>query len=52
MRGFPQLFQTGVPLGRLASAQDVAGVVEFLVSPMARHITVADLAVDGGASQR
>ena len=52
VRGLPRLFQTGVPLGRLASAQDVAGVVEFLVSPMARHITVADLAVDGGASQR
>ena len=51
-RGLPRLFQTGVPLGRLASAQDVAGVVEFLVSPMARHITVADLAVDGGANQR
>ena len=49
--GLPRLFQTGVPLGRLASAQDVAGVVESLVSPMARHITVADLAVDGGASQ-
>ena len=52
VRGLPRLFQTGVPLGRLASAQDVAGVVEFLVSPMARHITVAALAVDGGASQR
>lgn len=50
VRGLPRLFQTGVPLGRLASAQDVAGVVESLVSPMARHITVADLAVDGGAN--
>ena len=51
-RGLPRLCQTGVPRGRLASAQDVAGVVEALVSPMARHITVADLAVDGGANQR
>ncbi len=38
----------GVPLGRLASAQEVAGAVAFLAGPDAGYITGAVLPVDGG----
>ena len=36
------------PLGRLGDPQDVAGVVLFLCSESARHITGVILPVDGG----
>ncbi|MEO8620244.1 MAG: SDR family oxidoreductase, partial [bacterium] len=29
----------GIPLGRIASAEDIAGPIVFLCSPLARHIT-------------
>jgi 3-oxoacyl-[acyl-carrier protein] reductase len=38
----------GVPLGRLASAEEVAGVVAFLASGEAGYITGAVIPVDGG----
>jgi 3-oxoacyl-[acyl-carrier protein] reductase len=37
-----------IPLGRLGSAEDVAGVVEFLSSDAAGYITGALIPVDGG----
>ena len=37
-----------VPLGRYASAEEVAGVVRFLASDMAGYITGAVVPVDGG----
>jgi len=40
----------GIPLGKLAQAEDVANAVAFLVSDQASHITLQDLCVDGGAS--
>jgi 3-oxoacyl-[acyl-carrier protein] reductase len=41
--------EAGIPLGRVASAADVAGPVVFLCSPLARHITGEVLNVNGGS---
>jgi len=38
-----------IPLRRIASADDVAGPIVFLCSPLARHITGEILNVNGGA---
>lgn len=38
----------GIPLGRIATAEDVAGPILFLCSPLARHITGEVLNVNGG----
>lgn len=45
-------FRTGIPLGRIADPSDIADAVAFLVSDRARHITMHDLYVDGGATLR
>ena len=37
-----------IPLGRVGSTQDIAGVIGFLASPAARYITGAVIPVDGG----
>jgi 3-oxoacyl-[acyl-carrier protein] reductase len=39
---------SGIPLGRTASADEVAGVVQFLAGPDAAYITGAIIPVDGG----
>lgn len=39
----------GIPLGRVASAEDVAGPILFLCSPLARHVTGEILNVNGGS---
>lgn len=38
-----------IPLGRIASAEDVAGPIVFLCSSLARHVTGEILNVNGGA---
>jgi 2,3-dihydro-2,3-dihydroxybenzoate dehydrogenase len=40
----------GIPLGRIAEPDDIAEAVLFLASDRARHITLHDLRVDGGAT--
>lgn len=40
----------GIPLQRIADADDIAQAVCFLASDAARHITLHDLRVDGGAT--
>lgn len=52
IRGSPEAFRVGIPLRRLAQPADVADAVVFLVSDQARHITMQDLYVDGGAALR
>ncbi|MBF0808409.1 SDR family NAD(P)-dependent oxidoreductase [Rothia nasimurium] len=50
--GDPKLYRAGIPLGRVAEPADIAHPVAFLLSPAARHINLAELTVDGGATQR
>jgi 3-oxoacyl-[acyl-carrier protein] reductase len=38
-----------IPIGRVASAEDIAGPVLFLCSALARHITGEILNVNGGS---
>lgn len=45
-------FRTGIPLGRVAEPSDIADAVLFLLSERARHITMHELYVDGGATLR
>ncbi|MFH8990453.1 2,3-dihydro-2,3-dihydroxybenzoate dehydrogenase [Streptomyces sp. NPDC017940] len=50
--GDPASFRTGIPLGRIAAPDDIAEAVLFLASDRARHITMQELYVDGGATLR
>lgn len=45
-------FRTGIPLGKLATPDDIAAAAMFLLSDQAGHVTMADLYVDGGATLR
>ncbi|WFR63860.1 2,3-dihydro-2,3-dihydroxybenzoate dehydrogenase [Paenibacillus amylolyticus] len=48
--GSLQTFRLGIPLNRMALPEDIADAVIYLVSDQARHITMHDLCVDGGAT--
>ncbi|MFH9267816.1 2,3-dihydro-2,3-dihydroxybenzoate dehydrogenase [Streptomyces sp. NPDC017546] len=50
--GDPSTYRTGIPLGRIADPGDIAETVAFLASDRARHITMQELYVDGGATLR
>ena len=49
MSGGRARIESTIPLGRIASADDVAGPIVFLCSPLARHITGEILNVNGGS---
>ncbi|MBW7461899.1 SDR family oxidoreductase, partial [Paenibacillus sepulcri] len=48
--GSLESFRVGIPLQKLAETSDIADAVLFLASDRARHITMQDLRVDGGAA--
>ncbi|AXB42813.1 2,3-dihydro-2,3-dihydroxybenzoate dehydrogenase [Amycolatopsis albispora] len=50
--GDPAQFRAGIPLGRIADPADIADAVVFLASDRARHITMQNPYVDGGATLR
>jgi len=52
IEGSLEAFKSGIPLRKLATPDDVADAVMFLLSDQAAHITMADLYVDGGATLR
>lgn len=39
----------GIPIGRVATAEDIAGPILFLCSPLARHVTGEIMNVNGGS---
>lgn len=52
LRGAPEAFRVGIPLGKIAEPREVAEAVLFLLSERASHITMAEIYVDGGATLR
>jgi 2,3-dihydro-2,3-dihydroxybenzoate dehydrogenase len=48
--GSPADYRLGIPLGKIGTVQDVAGLVLFLVSDLAGHIVLQDIVIDGGAT--
>lgn len=48
--GVLEKYRLGIPLQRIASPHDIANSVLFLLSDRARHITLASLTVDAGAT--
>ncbi|MFC9252127.1 2,3-dihydro-2,3-dihydroxybenzoate dehydrogenase [Amycolatopsis thailandensis] len=50
--GNQEQYRVGIPLGRMAEPADIADAVLFLASERARHITMQNLYVDGGATLR
>jgi len=46
---FTAVAEAGTPLGRIATPDDVAGVIAFLCSDAAAYLTGQELVVDGGA---
>ncbi len=43
-------FEAAAPLHRIATPDDIKGAALFLASPASRHITGAEILIDGGAS--
>ncbi len=50
--GSPATYKAGIPLRKLATPDDIAQAVMFLLSDQAGHIAMSDLYVDGGATLR
>ncbi|MGH7752311.1 MAG: SDR family NAD(P)-dependent oxidoreductase, partial [Gemmatimonadales bacterium] len=48
-RGKRKAIEQAIPLGRIASPEDIAGPILFLCSDLARHITGEILNVNGGS---
>lgn len=50
LEGDPAQYRLGIPLGRMAEVEDVCDLVLFLLSDRARHITMENIVIDGGAT--
>ncbi|MCE9687297.1 2,3-dihydro-2,3-dihydroxybenzoate dehydrogenase [Shewanella sp. AS16] len=50
IQGLPERYKLGIPLGKIATEQDISNTILFLASDLAGHITLQDIVVDGGAT--
>jgi 2,3-dihydro-2,3-dihydroxybenzoate dehydrogenase len=50
LAGDPAQHRLGIPLQRIADPTDIAAAVVYLASDAARHVTMHDLRIDGGAT--
>jgi 2,3-dihydro-2,3-dihydroxybenzoate dehydrogenase len=50
IKGDPETYRVGIPLGKIALPEDIAQAVVFLLSDQESHITLHVLTVDGGAA--
>ncbi|MCD4839433.1 2,3-dihydro-2,3-dihydroxybenzoate dehydrogenase [Neobacillus sedimentimangrovi] len=50
IRGVPESYRLGIPLKKIATPQEIANTVLFLVSDHSSHITMQNICVDGGAT--
>lgn len=50
LNGNPAQYRLGIPLKRLAEPEDVCDLVLFLLSDRARHLTMENIVLDGGAT--
>jgi 2,3-dihydro-2,3-dihydroxybenzoate dehydrogenase len=50
LKGDPGTYRLGIPLGRMAEPRDISDLVLFLLSDRARHITMENIVIDGGAT--
>lgn len=50
INGDMQTWRLGIPLRRMAEPEDVADLTLFLLSEKARHITMENVVIDGGAT--
>jgi len=50
VRGDLERFRVGIPLRKVAGADEIAATVAFLASDDAAHITMQDILVDGGSA--
>lgn len=50
IKGFPEQFKTGIPLGKIARPQEIASTILFLASNHASHVTLQDIVIDGGST--
>ncbi len=50
INGNAKQYRLGIPLRRVAEVDDVSNAVLFLLSPLAKHLTLHELTIDGGAT--